>query len=521
MYICTGNFSHEKISVNHHGITMKRLLLLVVDFLGGLCLIVTPLSCGEGGGKDEAFDPGQVYLVSTETGAGYAVFEKKVSRSQWMGRFYVDGYDLFAEAKDITYTSNVFGEFLQDNNGKKHRITSISSYEQPVFQEEPETWTYKDSVYHVSVDQDVPYASALGYWTSLPSSDDSFLGIYLSQTLNKSKSMLPLTMDVYAPDDGKKALRPLLVLIHGGAFYNGDKASAGFPEWGRYFAARGYLVASVNYRMGFWANPISVERAGYRAVQDVNAAIRFLVHEKSEYHVDPDRVFVAGTSAGGITALNLAFMRESDIPASARQEGSIDAVNPNLHDRFSVRAVGNLWGAVRDLSMIGNENTAVISYHSSGDPVVPFGADHPFQGIFLNDVLFDTMYGSGEITPYARSLGRRVELHSYDMPGYHTLHLDGNRVNHIFYEIETGLRDFFSSVMLPHPVSIQHVQGSSFFSIDDTDVSEISWKVEGGVILESDHEKVKVLLFPGAMDHTVTVSGRYRSGLTFIDGYTI
>jgi hypothetical protein len=107
------------------------------------------------------------------------------------------------------------------------------------------------------------------------------------------------------------------------------------------------------------------------------------------------------------------------------------------------------------------------------------------------------------------------------MPGYHTLHLDGNRVNHIFYEIETGLRDFFSSVMLPHPVSIQHVQGSSFFSIDDTDVSEISWKVEGGVILESDHEKVKVLLFPGAMDHTVTVSGHYRSGLTFIDGYTI
>ena len=521
MYICIGNSPYENNSVSRYCITMKRLLSRLVGFLGGLCLIITPLSCGEGGGKDEAFNPGQVYLVSTETESGYAVFKKKGSRSQWRGCFYVDGYNLFAEAKDITYTSNVFGEFLREKNGKKHRITSFSIYEQPVFQEEPETWTYKDSVYRVSVDHNVPYASALGYWTSLPNSDDSFLGIYLSQALNKSKSMLPLTMDVYTPDDGKKALRPLLVLIHGGAFYNGDKASAGFPEWGRFFAARGYLVASVNYRMGFWANPISVERAGYRAVQDVNAAIRFLVHEKGKYHVDPDRVFVAGTSAGGITALNLAFMHENNIPSSARQEGAIDAVNPSLHDRFSVRAVGNMWGAVHDLSMIGNENTAVISFHSSGDPVVPFGTDHPFQGIFMNDVLFDTMYGSGEITPYARSLGRRAELHAYDLPGSHTLHLDGNRVNHIFYEIETGLRDFFSSVMLPHPVSIQHVQDSSFFSIDDTDVSEISWKVEGGIILESDHEKVKVLLFPDVADHTVTVSGLYRSGLTFIDEYTI
>lgn len=500
---------------------MKHFLSKLAEVLACIGLLVAPLSCREGA-DSVSFDPGQVYLVSTETDSGYAVFEKGDRRSQWTGTFYSDNHALFAEDEQITFSSKGSRQFYRDEDGEKHSVLSIVPYGQPEFEEQPQTWTYKDSAYRVAVDTNVTYASALGYWTSLPGSEDSYLGIYVSQELKKiRKKLLPLKMDVYRPEDGEKVLRPLLVLIHGGAFYNGDKASPGFPEWGRYFAARGYLVASVNYRLGFFANTTSVERAGFRAVQDVNAAIRFLVHEKDRYHVDPDRVFVAGTSAGGITALNLAFMHKDNIPDSASGEGAIDAVNPSMTDRFSIRAVGNMWGAVHDLEMIGNEDIPIISFHSSGDPVVPFVKDSPFREIYLNDVLFDPMYGSGSITPYARKRNRRAELHSYDLPGRHTLHLDGDRVNPVFYEIETGMRDFFSSVMLPHPVSIQHTDNSSYFSIDDKDVAEVWWKVDGGVILESDHTKVKVLLFPDAEDHAVTVSGKYRSGLTFIDKFSL
>ena len=96
---------------------------------------------------------------------------------------------------------------------------------------------------------------------------------------------LDLTMDVYLPKDTKASLRPLLVLIHGGAFYNGDKTDKGFPLWAKYFAGMGYVVASVNYRLGFRLNTAAVERAGFRAVQDVDAAIRYLIHNKSVYAV--------------------------------------------------------------------------------------------------------------------------------------------------------------------------------------------------------------------------------------------
>ena len=80
-----------------------------------------------------------------------------------------------------------------------------------------------------------------------------------------------------------------------------------------------------------------------------------------------------------------------------------------------------MWGAVNDLSILDNAPTAVISFHSMGDPVVPFGKGHPFESIFINWLIFPTMYGSDEITAH---IGYdRAALHSYNLPDKHTLHV--------------------------------------------------------------------------------------------------
>jgi len=461
--------------------------------------------------------PNTLYRVTTAEGEGFARFER-VRKRQWKGIYYADKKTLWAEATPVTLKAKK-GLLLTDDTGWKTAVTSYSPYVEPEFVDHPETWGYRDSVYAVTVRKDIVYAQTEGYWTSYPDTGESFLKIFtarLPEVLRGPKDV-DLTMDVYLPKETKATLRPLLVLIHGGAFYNGDKTDKGFPLWARYFAGLGYVVASVNYRLGFRPNTTAVEKAGYRAVQDVDAAIRYLVHNKSAYAVDPKRVFVAGTSAGGITALNIAFMREPNIPPSARDEGGIHSLNVNYSDGYVVRGVGNMWGAVNDLSMLKNASSSVISFHSSGDPIVPYAKGHPFNRVLFNEKIFPMMYGSYEITHY---LGRhRAQLRLYDIPDKHSLHfdeIDGRQVlNARFQEIKTGLRDFFSEIVQPAPVVIQHSDGSQTFQVSTKDVETVYWKVEGGVVMAQTAGSIEVLLLPDAPSHAVTVSGEYTSGETF------
>lgn len=458
--------------------------------------------------------PGSLYRVTTTEGDGFAIFER-MPDNQWSCIYYLSESRLMAKRRTVSV--KVRKElYLVDDTDREIPILSYSLYEEPEFKNFPETWTYRDSAYSVSVHKDVVYGSAQGYWTSYPDTGGSSEEIFEAKAdeLKRGKKNLDLTMDVYLPDDNKEATRPLLVLIHGGAFFNGDKADIGFPEWANYFASLGYVVASVNYRLGFKKNLSSIERAGYRGVQDVDAAIRYIIHNKDTFLVDPNRVFVAGTSAGGITALNVAFMRNENIPSDAQGEGAIQSVNPEITESYIIRAVGNMWGAVNNLSILGNAPSSVISFHSIGDPIVPFGKGHPFDNFSLNWLLFPTMYGSEKITEYLGN--KRAVLYPYNLD-IHTLHVDKDKrdLNTRFFEIEEAMCHFFSDVMQPSPIVAKHVDLSQTFKVVSSEIDSVYWYVEGGEIMKQYDNKVDVLMFPDASSHSVIVCGKYKSGLTF------
>lgn len=463
---------------------------------------------------------GSLYRITTTEGDGFAMFER-MPDGQWSCMYYLSESRLIAKKRTLSLKAGK-ELYLVDDTDREIPILSYSLYEEPEFKNFPETWSYRDSAYSVSVQKDVVYGNAQGYWSSYPDTGGSSEEIFKAKAneLRRGKKNLDLTIDVFLPDDKRDVTRPLLVLIHGGAFFNGDKADIGFPEWATFFASLGYVVASVNYRLGFHLNLDSIKRAGYRGVQDVDAAIRYIIYNKDKYLVDPNRVFVAGTSAGGITALNVAFMRNENIPSDAQEEGGINSVNPEMKDSYNIRAVGNMWGAVYDLSVLSNAPSSVISFHSTGDPVVPYRKGKPFDNFFLrlNWLFFPTMYGSEKITEYLG--GKRAVLNSYDLPGCHTLHVDkienGERVlNSRFKEIEVAMRDFFSDVMLVSPVIATHTEQSQTFQISSSEIDEVYWHVEGGAVLKQGNCRIEVLLFPDARSHSVTVCGKYKSGLTF------
>lgn len=309
--------------------------------------------------------------------------------------------------------------------------------------------SYTTAAYRVSVQNDVFYGEAEGFWTSYPDTGEDFKTVYANKVgeLVRGRSMLSLTMDIYSPEGDSSACRPLLVFAHGGAFFNGDKATEPIVRWCRYFASLGYVVASVNYRIGFRPTPGAILDAAYCACQDVEAAIRFLVYHRAEFRIDPMRVFLAGSSAGGITALNVAFMKERDWPESVSlQEG----INPWMDEPYRVLAVANLWGAVRDLGVLSNAGTAVISFHARRDPVVPFAYGRPFQQLsFLKNILFDRMYGSELIHDELRGQpGRSSELYVYELDE-HDLYYDGEgRISPRVDGMMQRTAAFFSSQML-------------------------------------------------------------------------
>lgn len=95
-------------------------------------------------------------------------------------------------------------------------------------------------------------------------------------------------LDVYYPDDASAPL-PTIVSIHGGGYVYGSKEI--YRRYCMDLAARGFAVVNFNYRLApKWKFPTPLH--------DTNAVMQWTVKNAARYHLDPDRLFLVGDSAG-------------------------------------------------------------------------------------------------------------------------------------------------------------------------------------------------------------------------------
>lgn len=138
-----------------------------------------------------------------------------------------------------------------------------------------------------------------------------------------------LKIDLFFPDPSAPVEAPAVLFLHGGGWVGGDKSESGWlPRIREPLVERGYVVASANYRLApthRW--PAHIEDAG--------CAVRFLRSQAEAYGIDPGRIGVWGTSAGGHLA---ALLGTADASADFEGEGE--------HAGFSsrVRAVVDFYG---------------------------------------------------------------------------------------------------------------------------------------------------------------------------------
>lgn len=100
----------------------------------------------------------------------------------------------------------------------------------------------------------------------------------------------PLKLHVLRPKAQPKEPMPVIVFVHGGGWFEGHRNRGIGPLV--HFAERGYLCASVEYRL-------SGEAKFPAQIEDVKEAVRFLRAKAKEFHLDPERIGVWGQSAGG------------------------------------------------------------------------------------------------------------------------------------------------------------------------------------------------------------------------------
>lgn len=256
-----------------------------------------------------------------------------------------------------------------------------------------------------------------------------------------------LLMDIYKPKGDVNCLRPVMVMVHGGAWIVGSKEDANMVYMSRELAARGWVVANINYRLGvhttashtmyafcnpslaipcgYIADSSEVYRGIFRGMQDTKGAIRYMKSRHLIDSTDINNVFVAGESAGGFNALAAAFtdqisekhpsclsIVDAPVPDSdmagygciptpiSRTRPDLGSIEGDLHSGVfdaSVEGVGSIYGGVLDTMVFQQAfaSPAVYMFHQGSDVIV-----HYNRGRLLGRLSFECFGAVNLCQPY-------------------------------------------------------------------------------------------------------------------------
>jgi len=267
---------------------------------------------------------------------------------------------------------------------------------------------YEPGPYGVLTYENIVYASGLGYTDS-----------------STEPSAVPLRLDVYCPDSNSTN-RPVLMFIHGGGFTGGIKHKPEIVEMGKYYASRGWVYISIDYRtteeLGdidgmsqdeiveyyrgiapqAWvehtftgaesSKQIQQSVAMYAAQRDSKAALRWVVANADTYNIDVDELAVGGASAGAITTVALGITDQSDFRDELSIDDDLTLATTNLNETYDVKSMVYFWGSnlkvelyntVYEVDRYDGEDPELFMAHGDGnDPVTPYEGALALQDIY-------------------------------------------------------------------------------------------------------------------------------------------
>ncbi|QBS41431.1 alpha/beta hydrolase [Nocardia sp. CS682] len=199
-----------------------------------------------------------------------------------------------------------------------------------------------------------------------------------------------LKLDVKLPAGPSDRPRPAVVWVHGGGWRNGDRGEA--PLWHKWLNDNGYAVFAIEYRM-------TPPARWNQAPGDVKCAVGWVKLQAEKYGIDPERVMIAGGSAGGNLALMGAYADDRVPPSCAVTDTAVKAV-------AAFYPVPDLAEAWRDTGLPGRMRSFLIDYTGGTPDEVPdrYKAASPVTYVRPNVPPTLLMHGNRDhVAPYRGS----------------------------------------------------------------------------------------------------------------------
>lgn len=222
-----------------------------------------------------------------------------------------------------------------------------------------------------------------------------------------SKNGQNLNMDVYLPAFDQDTARAVVIYVHGGGFSGGSRNGGDIVSFCRRLAGYGYVCASISYRLtrkdtptGFGCDCPAMDKLNtfQAAVQDLQDATYFLIERRSLLSIDPQRIILAGSSAGAETVLNTAYQPPM---CYGLDSGPV-----------SYAGVISMAGAIPDTVKIFRESAITsLLFHGTCDDLVPYGSA-PHRHCQPGQPGYLPLFGSWPIADKLKKLNVPCWLHT-------------------------------------------------------------------------------------------------------------
>jgi len=222
----------------------------------------------------------------------------------------------------------------------------------------------------------------------------------------------------------------------------GSKQQDAIVDMAIYYASRGFVVFSIDYRlrdhMGTipqaWIDATSVGTpsnldqtfAMYPAHRDAKAALRWIMANAQNYHINKDYITVGGGSAGAITSIGIGVSELGDYKDEISSSEDNTLSTTNLSQTYEVQTILDFWGSTVSIEILesiyghqrfDSNDPALFIAHGTEDPTVPFSRAEDLKTICETneiDFVYYPLEGAGHGPWGATVNGKSLSDLSFD-----------------------------------------------------------------------------------------------------------
>lgn len=277
----------------------------------------------------------------------------------------------------------------------------------------------------IAPDNSIPLVQSEPSYTVLQDENIAYADGLAHNASSTTPFPVPLLLDVYYPDNDV-VNRPVFMFIHGGGFTGGTKTKPEIVAMADYYASRGWVFASVDYRtteelgtiqgmsqeelITFYRGivpqewienalqgaqtPGQVQQAiaMYLAQRDAKAALRWITANADTYDINKDFITVGGASAGAITTIALGISNPEDFRDEITVSDDPTLSTTNLNETYDVKSMIYFWGSNIKLDVFegvyglnrydSNDPELFMAHGDQFDPVTPYEEALELQSIY-------------------------------------------------------------------------------------------------------------------------------------------